>query len=433
LKTIFLPLLCIFFIGCSHKISPNKEVIHDLINIDQNVSVYLNNISPHYIGESSSYEDSYFKPWRIQKIDLSLKDAMWAYRAFSSKNSYGENLQPLEASFFEEIQKRSNFKAFATLNKDAITLRMTNIRAFPTNKPLLMDPNKAGEGFPFDYLQNSIIAANKPLLVSHYSRDKEWAFVEASFAYGWVKVSDIAFIPSKYAKRYMQAQKEFITKEGEAIYDQKGNFLFRSRVGMLLPEIDELADAYKVLTISNYKNNQAYYLESMISKKIAHQGILEFNSKNIEHILNEVSNVKYGWGGMYGQRDCSSLLRDFYAPFGIWLPRNSSKQSQIGKVIDLQNLSEQEKLQKIKEFGIPFETLLYKRGHILLYVGTYGGKVIVFHNTWGVKTKENGVEGRFIIGRPIFSTLELGKDLHYYDKTASLLMHLQSMNILTAK
>ncbi|MEN4053011.1 MULTISPECIES: SH3 domain-containing C40 family peptidase [Sulfurimonas] len=441
MKYIYFIGLALLFVACTSKSEPKpdenltqevkQEVLEDLLSVDQNISSYVNGLDAHYIAKLEDYEASYFKPWNIDKIDISVHEAMWAYRAFRIDNSYGENLQPLEASFFKDIYARSNFKDFAKLNKPAITLKALDIRAFPSEKPLLMDPKKAGEGFPFDYLQNSSIAPNKPVLVSHYSRDKEWVFIQASFAYGWVKARDIVFIPKKYAKLYQAAQKEFFIKEGAAVYDSEGNFLFRSRIGMMLPEIDDAFSDYKLLTVSNYKNNQAYYIESKISKELLHKGVLKFNPPNITMIFNEVSKVKYGWGGMYGQRDCSSILRDFYAPFGLWLPRNSYEQSKIGKIISLENLNDEEKIAKIKESAIPFETLLYKKGHILLYVGVKEGKVIVFHNTWGVKTKKDGVEGRFIVGKPIFSTLELGSNLEDYDPDASILRNLKSMNILT--
>jgi hypothetical protein len=439
LRYITVVFIALFFLGCAqkHSVKPDTakeevpQVLADLQNVDQNVSAYLDGVNERYIGSLESYEKHYFLPWNIEKIDISLHEAMWAYRAFSMNNSYGENLQPLSAEFFRDIYARSNFKNFATLNRPAITLKLINIRAFPTEKPLLMDPKKAGEGFPFDYMQNSSIAPSKPILVSHYSRDREWVFIEASFAYGWVKARDIAFIPKKYAKLYQEAQKEFVTQESQPIYDANGNFLFRSRIGMMLPEVEEKKEAFKVLTIGSYKESSAYYIESNISKKVLHKDILEFNRENIAKILNEVRDVKYGWGGMYGQRDCSSTLRDFYAPFGLWLPRNSYEQSRIGRVILLEGLSDAKKLQTIKEEGVPFETLLYKKGHILLYVGVKNNEVIVFQNTWGVKTKKEGEEGRFIVGRPIFSTLELGSNLKNYDANASILTQLKSMNILT--
>jgi hypothetical protein len=431
LKYIAYIFIALLFVGCAQKQALQPEYISDLVEVDQNVSNYLNTVNERYISSLEAYEKSYFKAWNIAKIDISLKNAMWAYRSFRPENSYGENLQPLQQAFFDKINVKSNFKAFATLNKPAITLKALNIRAFPTDEVLLMDPAKAGEGFPFDYLQNSSIAANKPILVSHYSKDRAWVFIEASFAYGWVKARDIAFMPRKYAKLYIEAQKEFVVKEGEPIYDEKGNFLFRSRIGMMLPEINEQSDDYTVLTISNYKSSEAYYIKSKISKEILHKNVLQFNRENIAKILNAVSQVKYGWGGMYGQRDCSSILRDFYAPFGLWLPRNSYEQSKRGKVISLEGMSDEEKIAVIKNQAVPFETLLYKKGHILLYVGMKHGKPIVFQNAWGVKTKKEGKEGRFIIGKPLFSTLEIGSNLKDYDKSASILTQLKSMNILT--
>ena len=439
MRLLYLIPLVFIVSGCSvkkipksQKIDIKKEVVSDLISIDQNISSYVGILSQErYISSLQKYEKKYFLAWSIDKVSLSLDDAKWAYKIFNEKNSYGSNLQPLQKSFFQDIYSRSNFEKFATLNKRAITLKTLDIRAFPTNEPLFMDPDQAGEGFPFDYLQNSSIAANKPILVSHYSKDKEWVFIQSSFAYGWVKANAIVFVPKKYTELYKKAQKEFITKEGRAIYDEKGNFLFRSRIGMIFPEITEEKRAYKVLTVSKYKINQPYYCRSSLSKDMAHHGILEFNKKNIVTIFGEVSNVTYGWGGMYGQRDCSSTLRDFFAPFGIWLPRNSYKQSQVGRVISLKGLSEREKLDLIKEKALPFETLLYKKGHILLYVGIKDNQVVVFHNVWGIKTKKDSKEGRFIIGKPIFSSLKIGSNLKYYDKSASILSQLQSMNIVT--
>ena len=441
MKSIYILLSLFAFIGCTqeHSVKPvtkkvvkkKPEVVSDLINIEQNISAYLpNDYKGSYISTLEKYEKAYFSPWHMKRVNISLEDAMWAYRAFNAKNSYGDNLQPLKESFFNDMKRRSNFAAFSTVNSYAITLQALNIRAFPTDKPLLMNPKKAGEGFPFDYLQNSTIAANKPIFVSHFSLDKEWVFIKASFAYGWVKARDIAFMPKEYCKLYEDAEKEFVVKEGEALYDEKGNFLFRSRIGMLFPEIAE-PDKNSILTIANYKINQPYYLKTYPEKSLLHKGILKFNKKNIIAIFNEVSQVNYGWGGIYGERDCSSILRDFYAPFGLWLPRNSSLQSKIGKVISFEGLSNEEKIKLIREDAVPFKTLLYKQGHILLYIGIKNNEIIVFHNTWGIKTKKDGIEGRFIIGKPIFSTLQVGSNLKYYDKNASILTQLKSMNILT--
>lgn len=42
---------------------------------------------------------------------------------------------------------------------------------------------------------------------------------------------------------------------------------------------------------------------------------------------------------------------------------------------------------KIIEFGIPYATLLYMRGHIMLYTGVIDDKISVTHASWGLKLK----------------------------------------------
>jgi len=294
-----------------------------------------------------------------------------------------------------------------------------------------MDPSLAGEGFPFDYIQNSSINPSTPIYISHYSKDKQWVFIFSSFTYGWLKSDEVVVIEDKYTTLWQNAQQVYISQEGVPLLTTTGKPLFDSRIGMLFALIKESEDTFSVLTVTSYKNNQAFFNETKISKNIASKAFLTFNAKNINKIINEVSKTKYGWGGLFEQRDCSSTTMDYFSPFGVYLPRNSSKQSQVGEFINLSNLSNTDKIKMIKDKAVPFKTLLYKKGHILLYVGTYKDDIIVFHNIWGIKTIKDKEEGRFIIGRTVFSTLKIGNNLKYYDKNAELLSNLLSMNIVT--
>lgn len=407
-------------------------VIEDLVTVPQNISYYTKDITAKEVYDiQKKYELSYFSVWDMNKPSQTLEEMQWSFRAFNASKSYGENLLPLKQEFFDAMYVQSNFDAYATLNQKALTLRHTDFRAFPTSRPLLLDPSIAGEGFPFDYLQNSSVNANVPLFLSHYSKDKEWVFASSGFTYGWIKTSDVAFIQDKHAQKWKDAQQIRIIEEGVPIYNKQGNTLFTTRIGMLFALIGEDDNNYTILTVSSYKNKQAMFHKSKISKSIASKDVLVFNKQNIEKIINEVSKTNYGWGGMYGQRDCSSTLMDLYTPFGIWLPRNSSKQSEVGKVFNLKELNDKDKVALIKEEAIPFETLLYRKGHIVLYVGIYNGEIIVFQNVWGIRTIDNEEEGRFIIGRPVFSTLKFGDELKNYDENAELLRNIESMNIIT--
>lgn len=437
MRYLFVVVLIVMFAGCSSKNTEVKKGIEigDLQTIPQDVRFYTENIDINFSVEDlrKRYERLYFRVWNMDTPPEALENVKWPFRAYGVHNSYGENLQPLEHSFFDEMYENSNFDNYGRVNKKAVTLGHLNIRAFPTVKPLIKDPSIAGEGFPFDYLQNSTVSANKPVFVSHYSKDREWVYLFSSFASGWVKSNEIAFLEKQYTDLWQQAKQVFITKENISIFSCEDDFLFKSRIGMMLPLVDEDENSYTVLAIAAYKNSQPLYMQATISKKIASKEILEFTKDNIENIVSEIANSNYGWGGMYNQRDCSSTLRDQFSVFGIWLPRNSSQQSRVGKIISLENLSDEEKITLIKKEAIPFQTLLYKRGHIVLYVGTYRDEIVIFHNAWGIKTKKDGVEGRVVVGRSIFSTLRLGKDQENYDEESEMLRNLKSMNILTKR
>jgi hypothetical protein len=267
-------------------------------------------------------------------------------------------------------------------------------------------------------------------MISHYSKDKEWAFIFTSFTSGWVKSKDIITIGKKYTNMWQKAKQIFITKDNIPLYDENGEFLFVSRVGMMLALVKEYKNSYTVLTVSSYKYHQPNYHKTKLSKDISVKGIMKYSTNNIQKIFDEVSKSKYGWGGMYGERDCSSTLRDMFAPFGLWLPRNSYQQSTVGKVISFENLNDKEKIELIKKEAKPFKTLLYKQGHILLYVGVTDNKIMVLHNVWGVKTKKGTNECRIVIGKTVYSSLMLGSEQKYYDKDAEILTNLKSMNII---
>jgi hypothetical protein len=436
MKYIFMLIAVIFFTACSTKetgvkTSANTKV-YDLLNIPQDITYFSKNIEkkiPLYEAQVN-YNRKYFSMWNIEKPKENIISIKWPFAAFRAGNTYGENMQPLEQSFFDEMLNNASFENYATLNAKALTLREVNLRVFPTNRPLLKDPSLAGEGFPFDYLQNSTIHANEPILVSHYSKDKEWAYVFSNFASGWIKSNQFAILEKERIDAWQNSRQVAIIKEGEPIYDDEGNFLFKSKVGMIFALIKEDEADFTVLTVSACHTKPIYH-NSKISKNIATKEVLKLDENNLNSIINEISKTNYGWGGMYEQRDCSSMLRDIFAPFGIWLPRNSLQQSKVGKVISLNNLSDEEKITIIKEKAIPFQTILYKKGHVVLYVGTYNDEVIVFHNTWGIKTKKDGIEGRVIIGKAVFSSLNLGKNTENFDEESTMLKNLISMNIIT--
>ena len=89
---------------------------------------------------------------------------------------------------------------------------------------MFLDPQKAGEGFPFDYNQNSSIKMNTPIFISHFSKDKAWVFVESNFATGWLNTKDIAYIDDVLINKFKSGTYFVATEDNFPIY-KNGIFL----------------------------------------------------------------------------------------------------------------------------------------------------------------------------------------------------------------
>jgi hypothetical protein len=139
---------------------------------------------------------------------------------------------------------------------------------------------------------------------------------------------------------------------------------------------------------------------------------LALTPRNLAALGNRLLGQPYGWGGVFGYRDCSATLQDLFRPFGIYLPRNSAWQARSGRMIPLAELAVGEREAAIRRLGVPWLTLVWMKGHIMLYVGTWQGKVAVLHTLWGLKTRSwAGRVGRRLIGRTIVSGLRIGCEL----------------------
>jgi hypothetical protein len=168
-----------------------------------------------------------------------------------------------------------------------------------------------------------------------------------------------------------------------------------------------------VLVASAGEGGKAETRSSRIPREVAALFPLEFKKEKIALIGNQLLNQPYGWGEIYDLRDCSAMLRDFYLPFGIWLPRTSADQiASVSERLQLASLAPPEKRELIRKNALPFLSLLYKPGHIMLYVGLDSeGRPLVFHDAWSIRVKNSNGERTKIIGTAVITTLEPGKEL----------------------
>jgi hypothetical protein len=373
--------------------------------------------------QTSEYIQKYFRPWEQNKVTYTLEDATWGF-SYKEKTIYLENHIKADTKWFEKQINNSNFEKYNTILKKAITLKNTNIRVFPTSSPMFYDPKKLGEGFPFDYNQNSAIKINTPIFLSHYSKDKAWIYMQSNAIGGWIKTSDIAFVDEKFIQEFKSNNYAVAIKEKFAIYDN--SFREYVKVATIFPK----SKNKYIIARKDFQNNAIItYID--INPLSVQSMPLEFNPKNRIKIAKALLDEPYGWGGLLNNRDCSSFTQDFFVPFGKFISRNSKAQTKNGKYHDISTFSKKEKKEYIKQHGVPFSTLVYLKGHIMLYIGIKQNEPLVMHNMWSIRLKNKwGKKYRHIIGKSTITTLEPGKELKDFDENNNVLRQIKGIVVL---
>ncbi|MCD8213698.1 MAG: SH3 domain-containing protein [Campylobacter sp.] len=366
-----------------------------------------------------------FSVFELKNKKLNPDEVFWAFKTYwpnEKKKYYGSNFRQIPQSWFETQKNNANFNALSSISMFALTATNTALRNFPTDEPIFLNPQTPGEGYPFDYLQESTLSIAHPLFVSHFSKDRAWAFVSDDTVWGWVRTEDIKFINDDTAKDYAGQKFISIKIDKTPIYDKYGNFLFYGRIGGIIPFLSEDGENFygRIYTRAGLR-------EYKISKRIASNFPLKFNDGNVKTLISSLLNQPYGWGGVDSLRDCSLFTKDVLAGFGVWLPRNSRAQASVGQKIELKGLNDEDKAQIIKEQGVPYLTLIHLPGHIMLYAGFKENNIFAVHDAWGLKTTNNG---RALIGATAITTLDIGKNRSDIQNTNLLISKIDSINIL---
>ncbi|MFO7568397.1 MAG: NlpC/P60 family N-terminal domain-containing protein [Smithellaceae bacterium] len=417
------------------------ETIRDVRDLPQNHAAYLNADSARALIDPISqkkldddFNVIYFSVWHQNDPFHALPNrVLQDFQKFAIKRGYGENKKLHPPSWIKKLRQNAALANFPNALYPAITVRNTNLRILPTVSPHFYDRDGDAWAWPFDNLQRSSVGVNTPVFVCHLSADKAWALVETDFTFGWMPADDFAAASGDFMQAWETGRYAVITRDLSSIVDDKGIFLAQASLGQIFPLIRDADSAMEILVAVADPDKNAVIRRGRISSDTAAIKPLRFNQVNASRISNELIGEPYGWGGMYGRRDCSSMTRDFFRVFGIWLPRHSADQvKEVGTYIDLEGLKPDQKEKIILEKGVPYLSLLWRKGHVMLYIGEQNGRALIFHNIWGIRTKDlRGRDGRMVIGEAVITTLEPGRELRNIDSQAgSLLQNITAMNIL---
>lgn len=355
--------------------------------------------------------DRFFAPWDMQKASIPAKEAFWGTAAYGSRQGYAENLQPYPRDRWTKLVDLQDMTAYPSMAATAIVTRNTAVRVLPSNRPFFLNPTLPGEGFPFDYLQNSALWLGTPVFISHASKDRAWVFVETAFTSGWVRREDVALADEPFRGGYRTRVMAAVLADDTPL-TEAGKYLGQAHIGAIFPLHSRIGQLLVVRVPLRDADGRAQTGLASLDPQQAALMPLPLTSRAVAAMADAMAGQPYGWGGLFENRDCSSTMRDLFLPFGIWLPRNSSQQARQGEqTIPLEGLGAEDKLAAIRAQGKPFLSLISMPGHIGLYLGADSrGEPLMLHNVWGVRTVlPGGGEGRAVIGRLAISTLRPGE------------------------
>ena len=328
---------------------------------------------------------------------------------------YAENFKEHDQTWLSRIRDNMDLNAIASIEfkeeNRAISVANTHARALPDNAPDFFHASLPGQGFPFDNLQESAIWAGTPLYVFSVSKDKAWSLVLTPDGYfSWVKSNDIAYVSSGFINQWQTAAQQgliAVTQTETSIVDEQQQFQFTGFIGSVFPMIQRTSQQTSILIPVKNSHNQAMIKTGIINTNAANIMPLIASPKNLVKIINQLKNRPYGWGGAFFFNDCSQEMKSIFTPFGIWLPRNSAQQGQLGSTLDLSENNIDERISLLKEKGHPLMTIIYIGGHVMLYVGNkdLDNRVtaIIYQNVWGMASESH--DKRYVIGQSLFFPL----------------------------
>ena len=402
-----------------------KNSVADMKKLPQELSFYAAQITPFAPKVQkeldAEYNRRYFEPWMQKNADINDNKLGWEIRFVQKEQIFSSFGKLISQEEIKSWIDNENMEAYDTKRLRAVTLKRVNLKAFPTTKQFYKNPKRPGEGFPFDYNQNSAYPINMPLFISHFSKDGKWAFVEGAYAFGWLKVEDIAFVDDAFVKEFKNDAYAMSIQDNLRLFeDDKDISLIK--LGTLFPYTQEgymfaRKDENGMAKIARFK---------AVAKDIISKKPLKFDAKNVAMIAQQFQGEPYGWGECYETRDCSATTRDFFAIFGIFLERNSAEQSKDGRsVVDISKIEDiRAKKDAIIKYARPFRSMLFVPGHIVIYIGTYKNEPVIMHTYWGIRQED---WSKLITARTIITTTQPGKELKNTRKESALIKTLKAI------
>lgn len=347
-----------------------------------------------------------------------------------SKYYDGSSDKPVGREYFSKMDKNIDYEAFgSTVNvRFAMTVSYAELRALPSYEPLF----SSLDTLDLDRMQVTQLDLASPVAVLYETKDKQWFYVASEIASGWIHNDTIAFCGQPVIKDYKKWDRHAVIISPKAdIYtnEEMTDFFDYVNMGTALPIAAIKGDIAEIRIPRTKKDKTLGFQKAYVSISDISVGYMKYTQRNVIQQAFKHMNSPYGWGGMNGEQDCSSFIRQIFACFGIKLPRNSTGQIQSAGVFAgkfEKGEAEYIRMQRILQNGVPGITLLYFPGHIMLYVGSEGVNPYIIHSIWGYGEETENESKTYLINRVAITSMNVGEA----SKKGSLLQRVSMMKIL---
>ena len=299
--------------------------------------------------------------------------------------------------------------------------RSEPLRCFPEPRGIY----EKAHDLAFDLNQCSQVRTGEPVKV--LARAHDYWFVRTVYGQGWVRPSALSrAIPAEELAEYLDPRRRVVVVADRVpLWDaaRGGQVVGSATLGAQFPRIVLKKEARPAPVRRRKKDDEppprrrvsvptaAGLTTRWLDQRGTTLGFSPFSREAVLRRAFSLLHTPYGWGGTGGRRDCSRLMMDLFASFGLRIPRNTAQQSHAGaRRVDVGHLDETAKAAAMAADATDGVVLMNMKGHIMLYVGSDGDRQFGLHLFSGyLQPCPGGGETMMRVNRTAVTSLGLGR------------------------
>lgn len=343
---------------------------------------------------------------------------------------YGADSRQVTTSFYASVEDNMHVESIGSAVEVRFGFVVCNAdqRLLPASEGLHAE---AGD-IDFDQVQNNALDIGTPVAILHTSADGRWHYAMGPSSDGWIEIEKLALCSQEQLREIMD--RPFVTvvrAKGDVYRDEKlTQYCGFVRMGSkLFLSDDDTQGVVGVVLPARADDGALEVGTGYLKREEVVAGTLSCTPRHIIEQAFEMLNTPYGWGGANGQQDCSQFVQEVFATVGVQLPRNSSDQACVGRLLGgfRPDDSDDRKQQAVVTQAIPGASLLHMKGHVMLYIGEVAGRPYVIHDVWAYRQASGDADAIRVINRVAVTDLHLGEG----SRIGSLLHRLDSIRAIT--